>query len=120
MIDCLPNMAPQAVKERTRDFVKRLRTARPNVPILLVEDRSYSNAFLIRSAKERNQNSRRELRSAMRDLKRDGVSGLYYLEGESLLGDDNLGTVDGSHPTDLGFMRMADQFEPVLKKMMAK
>jgi hypothetical protein len=31
-----------------------------------------------------------------------------------LLGDDNEGTVDSSHPTDLGFLRQADAFIQVL------
>ena len=34
--------------------------------------------------------------------------------GELLLGDDNEGTVDSSHPTDLGFMRQADALAKVL------
>jgi len=119
VIDCLPNMAFQAVAERTIPLVRQLRKARPHVPILLVEDRSYSHSFLIQSARQRNLASRRALRSAFRKLTKDGVKELYYLEGESLLGDDNLGTVDGSHPTDLGFMRMADKFEPILRKILS-
>lgn len=31
------------------------------------------------------------------------------------LGDDNEGTVDSSHPTDLGILRQADAFEPILR-----
>jgi len=39
---------------------------------------------------------------------------LFSFAGERLLGDDNEGTVDTSHPTDLGFMRQADAFAEVL------
>ena len=45
--------------------------------------------------------------------------GLYYLEGDGLLGEDGEDTVDSSHPTDLGFLRMADAFEPVLREMLS-
>ncbi len=45
------------------------------------------------------------------------MSNLHYLPGADQLGDDNLGTVDGSHPTGLGFMRMADAFAPVLEPL---
>jgi len=41
---------------------------------------------------------------------------LHYLQGEHLLGDDTEGTTDGSHPNDLGFLRQADAFEPVLRQ----
>jgi len=37
-----------------------------------------------------------------------------YLKGADLLGDDGEGTVDSSHPTDLGFMRQADALARVL------
>jgi len=37
--------------------------------------------------------------------------------GEYLLGDDGEATVDSSHPTDLGFARMADALEPVLRPL---
>ena len=43
---------------------------------------------------------------------------VYYLEGDQLLGEDNEGTVDSSHPTDLGFMRQADAFEEALKPIL--
>jgi hypothetical protein len=41
-------------------------------------------------------------------LRREGVKELYYIEGEHLFGDDGEGSVDGSHPTDLGFTRQAE------------
>ncbi|MEN8716581.1 MAG: SGNH/GDSL hydrolase family protein, partial [Verrucomicrobiales bacterium] len=44
----------------------------------------------------------------------------YYLEGDALLGDDTEGATDGSHPNDLGFMRQADAFEPILKKALGR
>jgi GDSL-like Lipase/Acylhydrolase family len=37
-----------------------------------------------------------------------------------LLGDDNEGTVDSSHPTDLGFVRQADAFENALRPLLQR
>jgi hypothetical protein len=48
-------------------------------------------------------------------LQREGVTGLYYLQGALLYGEDSEGATDGSHANDLGFMRQADAFEPVLR-----
>lgn len=120
VIDCLPNMNGKEVAARTEPLVQTLRKARPDTPILLVEDRSYSNAFLVKSSHDRNQQNRQALQAAYQKLTVVGVKQLYYLPGEQLLGKDNLGTVDGSHPTDLGFMRMADVFEPLLRKILAE
>ena len=48
-----------------------------------------------------------------------GDKNLHYLPGDKLIGDDGEGTVDGSHPTDLGFMRQADAFAEALKPLLA-
>ena len=39
-----------------------------------------------------------------------------YIPGDSLYGDDTEGATDASHASDLGFMRQADIFEPVIRK----
>lgn len=120
VIDCLPNINAEQVAERTEPLVKLLREKRPETPILLVEDRTYSDAFLIGSKRERNDSSRAALKAAYDRLIAEGITRLGYLEGEHLLGDDNEGTVDSSHPTDLGFMRQADAFEPALQELLSE
>jgi lysophospholipase L1-like esterase len=117
VIDCVPNMGPADVASRTEPLVQRIRKARPQTPILLVEDRTYTNAPLLPALEQRHQASRQALRSAYEALTASGIKNLYYLEGETLLGDDREDTVDGSHPTDLGFMRMADALGAALQPL---
>ncbi len=112
VIDCLPNITAKEVEERTVPFVKELRKARPDVPIILVEDRSYTNAHALPAVAKRNADSRAALYKAYREMTWDGVASLHYIEGPGQLGDDDEGTVDASHPTDLGFLRQADAFAP--------
>lgn len=114
VLDCLPNMAAKDVTERVEPFVRTLRKALPKTPILLVEDRDYASAFLITGLRQHNLDSRDALRKAYNRLVAEGVEGLHYLPGDKLIGDDGEGTVDGSHPTDLGFVRQADAFQAVL------
>jgi len=114
VIDCLPNMKEDEVTRHVKPLVMRLRQARPRTPIVLAEDRAYGYAFLVSSARQRNETNRAALRKVFDELVNEGIPELYYLPGETQLGEDNLATVDGSHPTDLGFMRMADAFEKVL------
>jgi hypothetical protein len=120
VLDCLPNMTAAEVAERVEPFVKLLRSARPDTPIVLVEDRTYADSFLVASKRERNDTSRAALKAAYQRLRKAGVKGLYYIEGEPLLGDDGEGTVDSSHPNDLGFMRQADAFAKVLGPLLRK
>ncbi len=118
VIDCLPNMRGKTVKERTAPLVRALRKARPGTPILLVEDRTYSNAFLFQDLAARNTANRAALSSQFARLQKDGVKGLFYLEGDSLLGEDGDDTVDGSHPTDLGFARHTRVFATKLRTIL--
>ena len=120
VIDCLPNLNASDVAARTEPLVRILRKARPKTPIVLVEDRSYTDSFLLPAKRKRNLDSRAALRKAYKNLQQAGITGLYYLEGENLLGDDGEGTVDSSHPTDLGFVRQSDAFEPVLRKALGE
>lgn len=48
----------------------------------------------------------------------DGDENLYYIDGETMFGtaDQDACTVDGTHPNDLGFYRMAEQIRPVLAR----
>jgi hypothetical protein len=116
VIDCLPNMEADLIRERTTPFLDTLRGLRPHTPILMIEDRTLTNAWCIPDRRARHDASRREYRAAV-DARTD--PNLHYLEGEHLLGVDGEATVDSSHPTDLGFTRMADILEPILGKLLS-
>lgn len=118
VLDCLPNLNGEQTAERIGPVIESLRAAHPDTPILMVEDRTYSNAFLNRGLAERNRGNREAFRNAYQKLTMAGVKHLFYLEGEKLLGQDGDDTVDGSHPTDLGFFRQADAFEAALKPIL--
>ena len=119
VVDCLPNMTPEQVGERVEPFVHQLREARGETPILLVEDRTFTNEWIKSNVLEYHRRRRRELRRAFESLVRQGVPGLHYLEGDGLLGDDGEAATDGSHPSDLGFHRQADAFEVILRRILA-
>ena len=116
VIDCLPNMGADAVAAKTIPLVKQLRAAHADAPIVLVEDRFYTNGWIRPSARTRNLESQKALREAYEKLTAEGVKNLYYVSGKGLIGDDDEATVDGSHPSDLGMMRQADVLTEVLKK----
>jgi hypothetical protein len=50
-----------------------------------------------------------------------GDKNVYFVSGKELMalcGDE--GTVDGTHPTDLGFYSMAKCLEPLLRSLLIK
>jgi len=120
IIDCLPNCTAALVSERTGSAVAIVRKAHPDAPIVLVEDRTYADAFLIPGRQTRNDSSRAALRTEFEKLLAAGDKNLHYLPGTELLGTDGEDTVDGSHPTDLGFVRQADVMEKLLAKILTR
>jgi hypothetical protein len=118
VLDCLPNMSAKDIDERAETCVKTLRAARPKTPILLVEDRNYANNFLNVSRRERNETNHAAMCAVYAKLQRDKVPELHCLKADNLLGEDGEATIDGSHPTDLGFLRQATEFQKALRKIL--
>lgn len=106
IMDCVPNSSPEEVKERTFNFVKRLRKSHAQTPILMVESitRQLGNYNLKWRARLIEQN--KNFRLQYERLQQAGCKNLYYIPTDHLIGDDSEGTVDGTHPTDVGFERM--------------
>lgn len=106
VLDCLWNMDENMVTERAGTFVKIVRAARPDTPIVLAEDSNYRHVDSTPRG--------RALRAVYEKLKAEGVKHLVFLAGKEMLGDDFDGTVDGCHLNDLGASRQADFFVQTL------
>ena len=52
VIDCLPNMNAAQVREKCIPLVKQLRAAKPDTPIVLVEDRRFTNDWITPNKKK--------------------------------------------------------------------
>ncbi|MBI5091113.1 MAG: SGNH/GDSL hydrolase family protein [Candidatus Hydrogenedentes bacterium] len=118
VVNCLPNMDATQVAARTRPFVERLRKSRPDTPILLVEHVEQSNAWLLPPLERGIQANNAALRAAYDGLTAAGVAKVYYVPNPELFGHDSEAAVDGIHPSDLGFTRIADTLEPVLRRVL--
>ncbi len=118
VLDSLPNLSPELVAERVGPFVDTLRKSRPTRPIVLVENVVYQNADFIASRRESYQGKNAALRKIYGERIAAGDQNLYYIRAEELLGDDGEGTVDGTHPTDLGFLRMSEAVVRVVQPLL--
>jgi hypothetical protein len=118
VIDCAPNMNAELLAARTVPLVKQVRAAQPELPIVLVEDRRWTNSWVTPEKEAYHDANHAALRAAFEALTAEGVEGLHYIGGDELYGTDAEGAVDASHATDLGFMRQAAIFEPVLREIL--
>jgi lysophospholipase L1-like esterase len=116
VLDSLPNLSPEEAAQRLEPFVKTIRAAHAKTPIVLVENETYTDSPFReeRLAKVVAVNSL--LKKLYERMKADGDIAVYYVPASSLLGSDGEDTVDGTHPTDLGFVRIAEGMAPVLRE----
>jgi lysophospholipase L1-like esterase len=119
VLNCLANMNAELVTERVAPFVRRLRQRRSGAPIVLAEQFPRCGDHLRRQERTDVQGKNRRLREAFETLRTEGDARLVWVPGARLVGGDREGTVDGIHPTDLGFVRMARTFVPVLRALLA-
>lgn len=120
VIDCSPNMAADLINERCIPLIEQIRAARPETPIVLVEDRRNTNSWTLPARYAHHTANHAALKASYEKLLTAGVKNLHYIEGDHLLGDDADGATDGSHPSDLGYFRQADVMEPIIRKALGQ
>ena len=116
VIDCLPNMGPSDVAEKCVPLVRQIRAAHPETPIILVEDRRFTNDWILPAKQKFHSDNHVALLRAFEQLAAEKVQSLAYIRGDHLYGIDSEGATDGSHANDLGFMRQAEIFLPELRR----
>lgn len=102
---------PDHLRATHKPIYEAVRAAHPDIPIIMMPRPVF---FSSRGIEIRN-----EIVKATYDFaKENGDNNVYFISSSELmaLAEDN-GTVDGSHPTDLGFKSMADAMIKVLDKL---
>lgn len=120
VLDFLPNVTLEQMRERTDAFYSLLREAHPDVPILFVENPPFPHALFNQEVAREIAEENAWLRNYVKQLRRKGDKQVSLFTSEQMIGTDREATVDGCHFTDLGFTRYAEQLLPVLKKLLAK
>lgn len=120
IIDPVPNCTQMMCDTLTYGFIKILRDARPEVPIIMVEGPMYPYAKWDSFFKKYLPAKNEAFRKNYDRLKAENPKNLYYVTCDGLTGLDEEGTVDGIHLTDLGFRAYADKLEAVLRKVIKK
>ena len=100
-------------------FYKIIRDKNPDLPIVMM-----SNPVCITFKEPKRAEylmCRRQITvAAYLRAKNEGDNNVYFIDGARSLGTDaeaQEATVDGTHPTDLGFMSMANSLYPLLRRL---
>ena len=99
------------LRKTHEEFFKKIRNAHPGVPIIMI---SRPTANFDDDARAR----RDIVKATYENALADGDKNVYFVDGESFFkdfADKNVCFTDTIHPTDLGFYKMAEAIEPMLK-----
>jgi hypothetical protein len=103
--------SPEYLAETHEKFFRTIREACPDLPILMLSKPDFD------WDKPMNSIRRKIIFQTWQNACHSGDKQVWFIDGEKLFGTVNRDscTVDGRHPNDLGFMRMAENIYPVLK-----
>ena len=102
-----------------KDFIETIRTKHPDTPIVVMSRIKYLFDDLNPNLNKRRGAIRIFQKNVVKQMSRNGDKFIFFLDGSKLTGKDyHEYTVDGVHPNDLGFMKIADGVEKHLTKIL--
>jgi lysophospholipase L1-like esterase len=102
-------------------FVDILREKHPDTPILIMSKIRYTSATAGSPAHQLLMENRDFQRTLVEKRNTAGDYNIFFLDGSTVLGEDySECTVDGSHPTDLGSMRIADALTEAINIILSR
>ncbi|MCR5710316.1 MAG: SGNH/GDSL hydrolase family protein [Bacteroidales bacterium] len=110
VIDCLPNCTVKTLQDSAYFFLTYLAKKRPEAPIFMVENIWYSHAWANKAVYDQLVEKNAWWHELYLRLRKEGYENFRYIPADGLTGPDGEGSVDGTHQTDLGFLRMAEGF----------
>ena len=120
VMDMLPNCTNDMINEKVERFYTILRKARPNTPILLVENPIFPPSRYDSETRKAINDKNATLAKFYKKFRAAGDKNVFFVSSADMIGTDNEGTVDGIHFTDLGFERCADYMTPIIKRHLRK
>jgi lysophospholipase L1-like esterase len=102
---------PEHLEQTHAAFFRTFRARRPDTPVVILSKCDFDSSPAANAAR------RDIIRKTYETARAEGDRNVYFVDGETLFGTHNRDacTVDGCHPNDLGFMRMAKGILPVLQ-----
>lgn len=119
VFDAFSNPDAKMIRERVIPFIASIREKLPTTPLIFVQTiyRESSNFNLQKRKFEE------EKRAAAREMMKQAMKqfdNVYFIDKKDLTGDDHMTSADGTHPSDLGYWRWAENLRPELLKILKK
>lgn len=116
VLDFVPNCTVKQMQDSMATFCGIIRQARPQTPMLFVEQPMYTNAVFDRKTYNDIVRKNEVFDSIYAEISKKDKN-VRLLKSTDIIGHDGEATVDGTHFTDLGMMRYAEILVPLLREM---
>ncbi len=119
LFDAFSNPSVKEIETRVADFVRTVAEAHPDKPMIFLQRTIRDDATFDTKWAKSNDERRATVRRMMTELAKK-YDNVYFLDSDTITGTDHEGTVDGAHPTDMGFDRFIDTWLPKIEKILKK
>ena len=119
ILDFEANQTSDEHLETLPPFIQNLRKKHPQTPILVLSRPAFAKDITHpEDLSDRKYCCNRKIK-IVEAMTKEGDAHIHFMDGSTLLGADfDECTIDGRHPNDLGFYRMAKNLEPIVRKIL--
>lgn len=115
IIDNAPNGSAELTLEKGEEFYRIIRKAHPDTPVFFVEMPLYPRVRYDEPGAKSTLGRRDAIDEVFNRLKKSGERNIYLVKSDKMLLNDNIGTIEGTHFTDIGFQKWADAVYKAMK-----
>lgn len=119
LFDAFSNPSAKEIRERLEPFIKTITEAHPDKAFIFLQTHMREDAMFNESWLKFNIERRETVRELMPQMAKK-YKNVYFLDADNITSDINEGTIDGAHPTDLGFDKFIETWLPKIKKILKK
>ena len=116
VLDYVPNVTPEQIREKGEPFFRILRSAHPQVPVIFVENPIFACAVLDQTVAEDIRLKNAAQKELFEKLRKAGESAIYYVPALGMTSQEDF--VDAIHFTDQGMVHYADHIAPFLENVL--
>ena len=119
VFDAFSNPGAEMIAERLIPFIARIRESLPETPLIFVQTIYRESRNFDRESDEFEAAKQAMARQQMAEVVKR-FKNVYFIDKAGLTGTDHVTSADGTHPSDLGYWRWAQNLQPELLKVLKK
>lgn len=117
ILDAFSNPQADVIYEKFDEFVDMIRSAHPETPLIFLQTERRETRNFNRKSDESEAAKQKAAEEVVRRRMQNDKN-IFFIDSKDFLGDDHIGTVDGTHPNDIGFSRMLDVISPAILEIL--